>query len=61
MKLAPGDVLETDAGPVAVTGCDRWPCTDIETGAVVSTIDDAGETRFFRLSGRDWIEVMPRG
>lgn len=60
MKLVPGDVLETDAGEVAVTGCESWPCSDVGT-STVSAVDDTGAVRFVRWSRGEWVEVMRRG
>lgn len=57
MRLTPGQTIETPSGLVAVAGCDRWPATEVSTGALASTVDDAGATRFFRLGAGEWSEV----
>jgi hypothetical protein len=57
--LKPGTVIETERGPLAVTGCSSWPGSELADSSVLSTVDDAGEVFFLRRSGDGWTEVYP--
>lgn len=60
--VIPGEVIDTDRGLMAVAGCSSWPHQNgrfLRHGDLVSCVDDDGETWFFRLVGREWLEVMP--
>ena len=44
MNPGPGDLIETDVGLVAVTGCDAWPTGRAPTGARVAGVTASGGT-----------------
>ena len=57
MNPGPGDLLETDVGLVAVTGCDAWPTGRSPKGARVSGVTDGGGTWL----GSWLVDAIPTG